>query len=908
VIVPATVWIDPDTISSNVTTSIVVTVLEADAVTPKPGIDVWADGLGYQTTPVTTDAAGICTLSVNYPYGPSLDIVGKDPAETWTLFTKPIVVLANNFLNPSLWVTTDIGLADTFALNLPGVLHMSTGGWPLKKLWAILPDGTELSTTDPTMTITPTEEGVITGIIAAPGFNMYSEVYPIIEAYGTLAGHVDAAGNPAVGAEVKGYDMAMTQKFTATSNGSGDYTVTGDVLVAPYIITVDFFGYLHFQDTTFVNYGANDYDISLTAAPSGVLTGTVKDSETGDPLMASVKVYRSDTMTLYTQTVSDSSNGGLYTTSSLPYFDYTVVVKAYRHKALTIGITIDDAVIEKDFVLEPTVGDILVLNDGAKAAYSPPKFDEKTGETLAEGYWTTESKSAADIVAGLGEIGYEATLEVATASDPQTWGNYDVLILTSGSNTSPITSATLRASIESFVLSGGHILVEGGETGYDAASSPGYPTFATNVLHTNDWNHDISGNVTVADPAHYVMSVPNLITGPITMTTSGYGDEDAMVPNADADRVGSWSSYPTDASIIVYDPNPAPEGGQIVFFCFNYSVMDAAARVALLENAVTWLLTPEFGDCSVSGTATLAGQSDHSGIKVEAIPNGGSVYTGPTGEFSLPGLYAGTYNIVASKTGWATDAEQVVLSSGQNVTDIALVLTPTATDSLCETPNRPIPDSPSPGITDTMNVISKVATVSDIEVYVNILHTWQGDLVVDLTSPNATNVILHNRTGGSADNIIGWYPTQLTPAGNLDDFIGGPMNGMWIIKVTDYAGADVGTLVSWCLRLTHGIETGVADHPGAPKLLALNGNVPNPFNPTTTIFFDLPEATQARLAVFDPSGRKVATLLSGNMQAGSYQAKWMGIDDEGKPVSSGVYFYRLEAAGKALTGKMVLLK
>ena len=56
------------------------------------------------------------------------------------------------------------------------------------------------------------------------------------------------------------------------------------------------------------------------------------------------------------------------------------------------------------------------------------------------------------------------------------------------------------------------------------------------------------------------------------------------------------------------------------------------------------------------------------------------------------------------------------------------------------------------------------------------------------------------------------------------------------------------------------------------------------------------------------SGRRVAALVSGSMKAGSHQVTWAGRDDSGRPVASGVYFYRLEAENKVLTRKMVLLK
>ncbi len=907
VIVPATILIDPDTINAAQSAAIEVTVLEADGITPKPGIAVWADGLGYQTVPVMTDAAGVCTLSVLYNFGPSLDIVGKDPAEQWNLFTETITVLAAPLDNPDLWVTTGIGLSDTFALNLEGDLNMTIGASG-GDLWAILPDGTELVGVGNSMSITPEELGEITGIIASKGYDLYTETFPIIEAYGTLTGHVDAAGSPAVGAVVRGYNAGDDLDFEATTDGSGDYDVGEDILVALYTTRVDFFGYLPYEQAFFVNYGPNVHDIGLTSAPSGILTGTVSDDSTGQFLMATIKVYRSDTMELYAQTVSDSTDGS-YTTPSLPYFDYTVNVKAWHHKSITIDITIENPVVEKDFVLESTVGDLLVIDDGSvKGVMNPAKFDEKTGEMIEAAYESVDDKAVADIVTDLTDLGYEATDQTAAETDPLTWESYDLLIVSSGANTAPIADAAFRNAVESFALAGGHILIEGGEVGYDAASYPGYPTFADNVLHSNDWNHDESGSVTVADPGHYVMSVPNVITGPISVSYSGYGDQDAMVPMGGGVRVGSWTDYPTDASIITYDLNPAPEGGQIVFFCFNYSAMGAAARALLIENTINWLITPEFGNCSVSGTATLQGESDHSGIKVDAIPGGGTVYTGPSGSYTLPNLYAGTYNIVASKEGWAMVAQEVTLADGEELTGIDLLLTPVSTTEICEAPHLGIPDSYPAGVRDTIS-FPVTATVSDVEVFIDLTHTYIGDLIINLTSPGGTTVTLHSQSGGSTDNIYGWYPSQITPYGDLIDFVGDPTGGDWILHISDNAGADTGVLNEWCLKLTHDVATGIKEGAdNAPAVLALKGNVPNPFNPTTTIHFDLPKSTDVRLSVYELSGRRVASLVSGTMDAGSHQVVWTGKDDTGRSVASGVYFYRLEAEQKVLTRKMVLLK
>ncbi len=88
----------------------------------------------------------------------------------------------------------------------------------------------------------------------------------------------------------------------------------------------------------------------------------------------------------------------------------------------------------------------------------------------------------------------------------------------------------------------------------------------------------------------------------------------------------------------------------------------------------------------------------------------------------------------------------------------------------------------------------------------------------------------------------------------------------------------------------------------------LHQNLPNPFNPRTTIRFELATAGHAELAIFDAAGRHVATLLNGEYPVGEHELIWQGRDDEGRPVGSGIYFYRLEAASRSETRKMILLK
>jgi hypothetical protein len=86
-------------------------------------------------------------------------------------------------------------------------------------------------------------------------------------------------------------------------------------------------------------------------------------------------------------------------------------------------------------------------------------------------------------------------------------------------------------------------------------------------------------------------------------------------------------------------------------------------------------------------------------------------------------------------------------------------------------------------------------------------------------------------------------------------------------------------------------------------------NAPNPFGPSTAIGFYLPQGTDVTLTVYAPSGRVVRTLVdSERRSAGEHSVTWDGLDDGGAPAASGVYFYRMIAAGKVLARRMVLLR
>lgn len=119
------------------------------------------------------------------------------------------------------------------------------------------------------------------------------------------------------------------------------------------------------------------------------------------------------------------------------------------------------------------------------------------------------------------------------------------------------------------------------------------------------------------------------------------------------------------------------------------------------------------------------------------------------------------------------------------------------------------------------------------------------------------------------------------------------------LVVTELSASDAaGYLIDAVLRAEDAI----------PTTYELAQNYPNPFNATTRIVFGLPAASDVRLEVYSITGQKVCTLLNGHLEAGRYNLNWNGADADGHAVSSGVYFYRLQADGDIKTLKMTMLK
>ncbi len=123
-------------------------------------------------------------------------------------------------------------------------------------------------------------------------------------------------------------------------------------------------------------------------------------------------------------------------------------------------------------------------------------------------------------------------------------------------------------------------------------------------------------------------------------------------------------------------------------------------------------------------------------------------------------------------------------------------------------------------------------------------------------------------------------------------------------------GAHDGTILLWDVAEWTNAGTAVAANKliGLPDELQLQQNAPNPFNSQTVLSYFLPKSGPVRLELFSVTGQRVAILHQGPQQAGYHRFRWEAQDDAGRPLASGIYFYRIETTNGILTRKLTLLR
>jgi len=175
------------------------------------------------------------------------------------------------------------------------------------------------------------------------------------------------------------------------------------------------------------------------------------------------------------------------------------------------------------------------------------------------------------------------------------------------------------------------------------------------------------------------------------------------------------------------------------------------------------------------------------------------------------------------------------------------------------------------------------------------------DLAWDaIPTPFVAGYNVYRRVGGAMPEQLNAVPlathlfADLTPPGET---------ACYFVAAVDTLGREGAATADACIQ---GATTDAVGPPPS-RLLGLEA-FPNPFNPTTTIAFDLPVAAQVRLRVYDVRGRHVATLADGRHEAGAQRVGWDGTGAAGVRAPSGVYFAVLEIGSTRLRHKLVLAK
>ncbi len=293
--------------------------------------------------------------------------------------------------------------------------------------------------------------------------------------------------------------------------------------------------------------------------------------------------------------------------------------------------------------------------------------------------------------------------------------------------------------------------------------------------------------------------------------------------------------------------------------------------------------------------------------------------TNTSGHYELIHVPTDTYTALFTKPSYDTVRVEGVEITEADTTELNVTLYSSSGVYEYTSTSEPvlIPDGGQAQM--TLDVPTNV-TILDLDVQVNITHTWLGDISVFLISPapdldtvllfdiagdvggeNLTNTRFDDEAAQTLSQGTAPYTGSFRPVDSLRQYDGIPSNGTWTLFVVDSALIDSGYIQNFTLYITGTLDAKdpVIPHPSSFILSAY----PNPFNSTTQFSFELNRPAHVELTVFDILGRHVATLLNENRPAGS---QLVAFNADALP--SGIYIARLSALGQTRLHKVVLLK
>ncbi|MDP5098806.1 MAG: proprotein convertase P-domain-containing protein [Crocinitomicaceae bacterium] len=434
------------------------------------------------------------------------------------------------------------------------------------------------------------------------------------------------------------------------------------------------------------------------------------------------------------------------------------------------------------------------------------------------------------------------------------------------------TTWTVTDNIGTVVLSGGTY-----GNGYNdlqsipAAANGPYNLNLTSTFGDNSPSYSVTLNGTVIFSGTAPANTTTVV-GPFTCPQGGTPEWFSAATAGNFEGTGAILNA-LGTSVI-----PVAAEGAYEFYAFNnldgcYSATSTLVTVNLSSVLVDFTPIDETCIGYANGSFAIANVDCGTGPFLYSV-DGGAFGAIPTN------LTAGTYSIVVQD---ATMAESAPVSITIGSTDTFIPEAPTATvdeyfictgetTQLIEaiasgsgsqtvasgTITIAIPDSPNPGISSDL-IMSNVpvgATITDISVTMNVTHTFDGDLDITLTGPNATTIELSTDNGGAGDNFTNTvfsntavtavtagaapFTGSFLPEGDLTTLFSVP-NGTWTLSITDDAGGDIGTLDNWSITISYTLPSITVEWYD----MATNGNLEgtgSPFESVGTGLLSTPAA------------------------------------------------------------------
>ena len=303
------------------------------------------------------------------------------------------------------------------------------------------------------------------------------------------------------------------------------------------------------------------------------------------------------------------------------------------------------------------------------------------------------------------------------------------------------------------------------------------------------------------------------------------------------------------------------------------------------------------------------------------------------GDYSIPGVIPGDYVASASLNGNYFDIQDVTISVDNQIINFQLeeypyeftfnfAGDPVGQLQLFQYMSCAIRLSVEDLIGYENNIFSQVEFIAPFDPDEGELYTqiWKNDSlfyeqqVYDFTEGEWIDVVYDDlfEIDVTAEYFIGYriYSLSGNVAAAYHD--AGPMvegNGAYIYT-SSWMQLPATYNYNLCIKAVVASQNSTSSPQNETSQIAncLGNNYPNPFNPETTISYQLPENSEVELAVYNLKGQKVKQLVSDQLSAGQYSVVWNGKDDNGKSVSSGIYFYKMKTDNFEKTKKMILMK